>query len=1250
MPSLIERLTRRKFVTFEDSAFERVLNLVDLTALGIGSTVGVGFYVLAGDVAKNMAGPAVTISFLIAAVASVFAGLCYAEFGARVPKSGSAYIYSYVCVGEFVAFIIGWNLILEYVIGAASVARGYSGYIDELAENKISDALADAMGIKVGFLSDYPDFLAFGLCFLITGVLCFGVKESSLMNNVFTLINLLVIGYVIFAGGIGGANVENWSIAEEDLDDVCNGPKNNHTENTTDVFTTSVTPVSPAPDDWGHGGFAPYGFAGIMRGAATCFFGFVGFDVIATTGEEAINPERSIPMSIALSLLFVFIAYFGMSAVITLAIPYCLQNTTAPLIFLFDELDMPTAKWIVSIGALFGFTASLFGAMFPMPRIIYAMADDGLLFRFLARVNKRFQTPIIATVFTGLFAGIMALIFNLEALVDMMSIGTLLAYTIVSLCVMLLRYNDLEISNWKPNHKLLQDVYASDSDQEREALTEEGRERSPTKSSHSSMKYSASDYLSQSFNTKGLKEPTELSATIASHSTLLFCFLCFALALTMVLLQDNLFLGDVGAIVAVSVLLVLNILNVFIISRQPQSKKKLSFKVPLVPWLPALSSFINLYLMCNLTKGTWIRFSVWMAIGFLLYFLYGMWQSTEENVSKEKKKGKDNPGLEIVIPTINIEPATPAPSQPGSARIVKKTPLPISPLVRAEQEAKAAAASTADAAAIIIGDVPAYKQKGNDSNIEKREEELQKSFEVRTSTDLELQKVLDSLDEVVDRAYADDKQEEDNVSEEKFIEGTISASESLTEVNAENSNTEEINPEIDLEKEKGLDEGDNKNESKDQEKSTDLNAEMEQKVELDALDSKVQKRKPDPLIIKSEPEESVLPRAVSAPVMTASTPPPPPPPPPNSAGINNTGSVPTTPIGHGRHPFKKLVRNASFDDIPPSLPNSPAAVRVRDKFILIPVQVPKDSDNSDDDTPTTTSLPDNKKSSVSPLSSPDLLSELKNKFKKGSDNEPELDLEVANESSISSPSSNSSSREFTFHSTSSRDLDTIRERGESKINIEDLQNIQERRKSESKPKGMFYIPNDDEFINKNAPINEESVENKSMASDIKIQEASDSKILNKGDNAVDKTEDNISNIKEIRSGQEGKKQESENVVPSIEVSDKINISENKDIKEKESVDSKNDLISDQIKTPEIEIKVGNDKSSVSRNIIEDSAYKAEKGENGVTEQYDNENVSNEKNASNLDNNSITDPPKKTVIERKSSSNDFNKLKSMFENK
>lgn len=208
MSRLWRALTRVKTTdgstTDSDTKLARVLNLFDLTALGVGSTLGLGVYVLAGSVAHDQAGPAVTLSFLIAAIASSFAGICYAEFAARVPKAGSAYVYSYVTIGEFVAFTIGWNLILEYVIGTASVARGLSGYLDFLLDNKMSAALKESMPITAGFLGDYPDFLSFGMVLLLTCLLAFGVKESSFLNNIFTCVNLVTVLIVLIAGGMNG--------------------------------------------------------------------------------------------------------------------------------------------------------------------------------------------------------------------------------------------------------------------------------------------------------------------------------------------------------------------------------------------------------------------------------------------------------------------------------------------------------------------------------------------------------------------------------------------------------------------------------------------------------------------------------------------------------------------------------------------------------------------------------------------------------------------------------------------------------------------------------------------------------------------------------------------------------------------------------------------------------------------------------------------------------------------------------------
>ncbi|KAF5273767.1 hypothetical protein FQA39_LY00882 [Lamprigera yunnana] len=397
----LHSLQRKKLnLSTDDSKLARVLSTLDLTALGIGSTLGVGVYVLAGEVAKNYAGPAVIISFLIAAIASVFAGLCYAEFGARVPKAGSAYIYSYVTIGEFVAFIIGWNLILEYVIGSASVVKGLFTYLDALVNNKMSMFLEEAMPISIPVFGRYPDFFSLGVVLVFSVALALGAKESSLVNNIFTMVNLSVVLFVVISG---------------------------------------LWKVDKVPGGFGNGGFAPYGFSGIIKGAATCFYGFIGFDCIATAGEEAKTPQKSIPIAIVVSLFIIFLSYFSISIVLTMILPYYLQDEEAPFPHVYDEIGWPIAKYLVTVGALCGLFSSLLGAMFPLPRVIYAMSSDGLMFEIIGRIHPRFQTPVLGTLVAGSLTGILACIFELSQLFTMMSIGTLSAYSIVAACVMVLR-------------------------------------------------------------------------------------------------------------------------------------------------------------------------------------------------------------------------------------------------------------------------------------------------------------------------------------------------------------------------------------------------------------------------------------------------------------------------------------------------------------------------------------------------------------------------------------------------------------------------------------------------------------------------------------------------------------------------------------------------------------------------------------------------------------------------------------------
>ncbi|CAH1772769.1 unnamed protein product [Owenia fusiformis] len=604
MSRFVGRLIRKKYIdlsTVSETKLARCLSTFDLTALGIGSTLGAGIYVVAGQVAKQSAGPSVVLAFFVAAVASVLAGLCYAEFGARVPKTGSAYVYSYVTVGELWAFIIGWNLILEYVIGTASVARAWSAYFDSIIDYKISTYLNSTVHMDVAWLSSYPDFFAFAITILLSIILAIGVKESSTFNNIFTGVNLLVVTYVVICG-MFKADFHNWNI-----------PKNEIPNGTDPKYPT------------GDGGFFPFGFSGMMSGAATCFYAFVGFDAIATTGEEVRNPQKAIPISIVISLLACFLAYFGVSAVLTLMVPYYILDPNAPLPEVFKRVGWGFAKYVVSVGAVCGLSTSLLGAMFPLPRVIYAMASDGLLFRFLARVNERFKTPLIATLISGLFAGTMAMLFDLKELVDMMSIGTLLAYTLVAICVLILRYEPPD-----PNQKFDDVTHEEDHNGVQNIVSDYGDEYVPAADP------SCCSPLTKCFNPPE-KAPTEQTAHLVKICVVVISLVAPSLSAVLIFAEHEVSSMTVWAIVLVTVFALILVFSLAIIVRQPQCKTKIPFKVPFLPFLPFISIFVNTYLMLKLSSQTWIRFAIWMVLGMLIYFCYGIWHS---NIETERPPSK----------------------------------------------------------------------------------------------------------------------------------------------------------------------------------------------------------------------------------------------------------------------------------------------------------------------------------------------------------------------------------------------------------------------------------------------------------------------------------------------------------------------------------------------------------------------------------------------------------------------------------
>ncbi|CAH8499920.1 unnamed protein product [Schistosoma intercalatum] len=618
-------LNRKKVIGKRESPkveLRRCLTIFDLTALGVGTTLGAGVYILVGDVAKFTAGPGVIISFLIAAVASVLSGLCYAEFGARVPQSGSAYVYSYITVGEIMAFTIGWNLILEYVIGIASVARAWSSNFDGILNGQIEEFFKKHLALNLPGLAEYVDPLAVGLIILMTILLSIGVRESAMINNVFTTVNLCVIIFVVVTGLIY-ANIDNWKVIPENV-------LINNTVKRTDL---------------GNGGFFPFGLNGVLSGAGTCFFAFVGFDIIATTGEEVRNPQTAIPISIIGCLLICFLAYGLISATLTLMVPYYSISSVAALPLAFSRHGLQWAKYIISTGALCALTTSLLGSMFPLPRILYAMATDGLLFGFLNRINSKVKTPLLGTIVSGVIGCIMTAVFSLQDLVDMMSIGTLLAYTLVSVSVLLLRGQQMSIGYCIGDTKDYTEVLMDDESwpADKLPLSDLSTDLKQTNNSPlpDNIHLDISTYFRRCFKRElGQDKPSQTTELIYKiNSYLLLCFIF--LGNLGILLLDKLpeevtknMIVTIPIWTFVGLMILISIIICSALARQPENKTPVAFKVPGVPWIPAISIFINVYLMVKLSGATWIRFLVWMIIGFTIYFGYGYWHSKERKRKK----------------------------------------------------------------------------------------------------------------------------------------------------------------------------------------------------------------------------------------------------------------------------------------------------------------------------------------------------------------------------------------------------------------------------------------------------------------------------------------------------------------------------------------------------------------------------------------------------------------------------------------
>ncbi|MGG1139574.1 amino acid permease [Bacillus mycoides] len=393
----MKSLLRKKALSTESPRqLDRTLTALDLTFLGIGAVIGTGIFVLTGIVAAKHSGPGIMLSFLIAAFTCACVAFCYAEFASSIPVSGSVYTYAYMTVGEVVAFIVGWCLMLEYLLAVAAVAVGWSGYLQSLLQGfniHLPAIIASAPGTGKGGLIDLP---AVCILLLITGLLSFGIRESARINNIMVLIKLAVIIAFIVAGA-KYVKPENW------------------------------TP------------FIPFGYDGIITGAATVFFAFLGFDAIATAAEETKKPQRDLPIGIIGSLLICTVLYMIVSFVLTGMVPYTQLDVSDPVAFALHFVGEDTIAGLLAVGAMTGMTTVLLVVMYGQVRVSYAMSRDGLLPKALSRVNKKVKIPLLNTWITGVFAALLAGLLDLHLLANVVNIGTLTAFTFVCFAVLILR-------------------------------------------------------------------------------------------------------------------------------------------------------------------------------------------------------------------------------------------------------------------------------------------------------------------------------------------------------------------------------------------------------------------------------------------------------------------------------------------------------------------------------------------------------------------------------------------------------------------------------------------------------------------------------------------------------------------------------------------------------------------------------------------------------------------------------------------
>ncbi|PAN21965.1 hypothetical protein PAHAL_3G503400 [Panicum hallii] len=598
----VRALMRRKQVDSErarpagsSNQLRKELSVAQLITIGVGSTIGAGVYVLVGTVAREHSGPALTLSFLIAGIAAALSAFCYAELASRCPSAGSAYHYSYICVGEGVAWLIGWALILEYTIGGSAVARGISPNLALFFGGP--DSLPWILARhEIPWLDVVVDPCAAFLVFLVTGLLCVGIKESSFVQGVVTVLNCFVMLFVIIAGSYIG-------------------------------FQTGWVGYKVA------GGFFPYGANGMLAGSATVFFAYIGFDSVASTAEEVKNPQRDLPLGIATALSICCSLYMLVSIVIVGLVPYFAMDPDTPISSAFARHGMHWAMYLVTTGAVLALCSTLMGSILPQPRILMAMARDGLLPSFFSDVHKTTQVPVKSTIVTGICAASLAFFMDVSQLAGMVSVGTLLAFTIVAVSILILRYvppDEVPLpSSLQASFRL---SHENDEEKLRDTLGDEDHEEGASEITDFVVESIKDPLIEKQLYASKLDETKRRKAAACSIASVCIGVLVLTTSASATFLPFlvRCFVCAFGG------LLLLTGLGVLCWIDQDDGRHSFGhsggFICPFVPLLPVMCILINTYLLINLGGGTWMRVGVWLVMGVFVYIFYGRTHSSLTDV------------------------------------------------------------------------------------------------------------------------------------------------------------------------------------------------------------------------------------------------------------------------------------------------------------------------------------------------------------------------------------------------------------------------------------------------------------------------------------------------------------------------------------------------------------------------------------------------------------------------------------------